>query len=126
MLPISENARRMIGQAASHAGMSVSDWLNEVILEAASREGVSELHEVFPEPSQQPEQVDFRPIFARLDRLAHTIQALSQETADEMADGAADDEFATAPFAPPAAARPNRERAIFDQLSALLQLPDRH
>ena len=124
VLPISEDARRMIAKAASQAGMSVSDWLNGVILEAASRQGVSELHEVFHEDSQ-PEQVDFRPIFARLDQLADRIQALSQETADEWADEVTDDaadqwvgeppdDEAAAPFEARQSPEPNRERALFE------------
>ena len=46
---IPADAQRMILTAASRAGMSVGEWLNEVILDAAADEGVQDLRDVFQE-----------------------------------------------------------------------------
>jgi len=78
---ICAEARTMVEAAASRAGMSVCDWLNEVILEAAEREGVRLAPYVFQEP--QPlvrKPVDFDALHSRIDGLAQKIELIAQHS----------------------------------------------
>jgi uncharacterized protein (DUF1778 family) len=77
---ISPDARKMIEDAASRAGMSVSEWLNEVILDAAADEGVKPARFVFKEHQATPTspKLDLASIYSRLDDLAEKIAHLAQ------------------------------------------------
>ena len=77
---IPADARNMIETAADRAGMSISGWLNAVILDAAIEEGVRPVRYVFTEPSTRPapEQPDIAAIYSRIDELASKIESLAE------------------------------------------------
>jgi len=113
---VPEEAQKMIKTAASRAGMTVSEWLNAVILDAAADEGVRQLRNVFQDRAERSTRADYdyASIYSRLDVIAAKIESLSQgnpafEAPPPPADGAA--------FIDPA-----EQEAIFDQLSDLLEL----
>ena len=114
---IPKDAQKMIEAAASRAGMSVSEWLNEVILDAAADEGVKNLRNIFQDRAgkRKYENYDFASIYSRLDDIAAKIEFLSQgNSAFEM------------PEEPPASkanADSRQQKAIFDRLSDLLHMP---
>ena len=112
---ISEDARRMIKAAASRAGMTVSEWLNEVILDAAADEGVKNLRNVFEDPAERPrrQNIDFDTIYSRLDEIAARIESLSHGNSG----------YEPAWEGQRSQIDPVQQRAIFDQLSDLLHIP---
>lgn len=109
-------AQKMIKTAASRADMSVTEWLNAVILDAAADEGVKRLRNVFDDRAEQPKVKarDFASIYSRIDEIAAKIESLAQghpafdepepHTGGRSEIGA------------------SQQRAIFDQLSDLLHL----
>lgn len=114
---VPEDAQKMIKTAASRAGMTVSEWLNAVILDAAADEGVRQLRNVFQDPGESSKRAyhDYASIYSRIDAIAAKIESLSQgRSAVEVPSPPADD---AAPI------DPAQQDAIFDQLSDLLELP---
>jgi hypothetical protein len=114
---VPEEAQKMIKTAATRAGMTVGEWLNAVILDAAADEGVRQLRHVFQDPDEISERAnrDYASIYSRIDAIAAKIESLSQGRSDfevpsPPADGAAPVDLA-------------EQDAIFDQLSDLLELP---
>jgi len=112
---IPADAQRMILTAASRAGMSVGEWLNEVILDAAADEGVQDLRDVFQErtPSRLSGHPDFAAICSRIDELTakvRSLQGMSDMSARTEANRGGID--------------PEQQQAIFDQLSELLKMDD--
>jgi hypothetical protein len=77
---ISPDARKMIETAASRAGMSVSKWLNQVIIEAATDEGVKPVRFVFQEHQAplNPAKINLASIHSRLADLAEKVEHLAQ------------------------------------------------
>jgi formyltetrahydrofolate synthetase len=74
---ISSDARQMIQTAASRAGMTVAEWLNAVILDAAADEGVELARYVFKEPAKR-KKADLTLLYSRLDDLAEKVELLAQ------------------------------------------------
>jgi len=74
---ISPDARQMIEAAASRAGMTVVEWLNAVILDAAADEGVKLARYVFKEPTKR-KKADLTLLYSRLDDLAEKVELLAQ------------------------------------------------
>ena len=111
------DAQKMIKAAASRAGMSVSEWLNEVILDAAADEGVKNLRHVFQNHTgkRKYENYDFASIYSRLDDIAAKIEMLSQ--------GNSPSEFFDEPVASKTNVDSRQQKAIFDRLSDLLHMP---
>jgi hypothetical protein len=112
---IPADAQRMILTAASRAGMSVGEWLNEVILDAAADEGVQDLRDVFQErtPRRRSGNPDFATICSRIDELTakvRSLQGMSDMSARTEANRGGID--------------PEQQQAIFDQLSELLKMDD--
>lgn len=76
---ICAEARTMVEAAASRAGMSVCDWINEVILEAAEREGVRLAPYVFKDTKPACRKpVDVAALHSRIDGLAQKIEFLAR------------------------------------------------
>ena len=73
-------ARQMIEAAANVAGMSVSEWLNAVILNAAENAGVTPVKFVFRERQGPPNPTESKlaSIQLRLDGLAEKIEHLAK------------------------------------------------
>ena len=114
--PVPPDAQRMIKTAADRAGMSVGEWLNEVILDAASDEGVKNLRAVFQERTGKPKSGnhDYASIYSRLDTIAAKIEMLSQ--------GGFDPEIPEEGEIRGTHIAPDQQTAIFDQLSELLDI----
>jgi len=112
---IPADAQKMILTAASRAGMSVGEWLNAVILDAAADEGVQELRDVFRTQRRAPRNLDFAAICSRIEDLSAKVRSLSQSnpTLDRSA----------GPGANGSVIDPDQQQAIFDQLSDLLHMP---
>jgi hypothetical protein len=113
---VPEDAQRMIKTAASRAGMTVSEWLNAVILDAAADEGVKQLRNVFQDRAEKSKQAnDYASIYSRIDAIAAKIESLSQGSPASAvslpADGAA-------------LIDPAQHDAIFDRLVDLLEMPE--
>ena len=104
----------MIKVAADRAGMSVGEWLNEVILDAAADEGVKNLRAIFQEGAGKPKSknYDYASIYSRLDTIAAKIEMLSQ--------GGVDLDIPEVREIHSARIEPDQQTAIFDQLSELL------
>ena len=76
---ICAEARIMVEAAASRAGMSVCDWLNEVILAAAQREGVRLAPYVIKESKPAvTKPVDVAALHSRINGLAQKIEFLAR------------------------------------------------
>jgi hypothetical protein len=112
---VPEDAQKMIKTAASRAGMTVSEWLNAVILDAAADEGVKQLRNVFQDRAEGSKRAnDYASIYSRLDVIAAKIESLSQSSPA----------FEVPPPAEGAAlVDPAQQDAIFDRLSDLLEMP---
>jgi hypothetical protein len=110
-------AQKMILTAASRAGMSVGEWLNEVILDAAAEEGVQELRDVFQDRMERRRSgnLGFATICSRIDDLTAKVRSLSQsKSALDVSAGTG---------ASRSGIDPEQQQAIFDQLSDLLKMP---
>jgi hypothetical protein len=80
MEAIQPEAHDMVRAAAHRAGMSVRDWLNSVIIDAAAAEGVAVTSSVFRHDEGPIERNDgLSAIRARLDDLADQIDYLVQQ-----------------------------------------------
>jgi hypothetical protein len=114
---IPADAQRMILTAASRAGMSVGEWLNEVILDAAADEGVQDLQDVFQERTQRRRsgKPDFAAICSRIDELTAKVRSLQGMSTADLSAGTG---------ANRGGIDPEHQQAIFDQLSELLEMKD--
>jgi hypothetical protein len=84
---LSADTRRMIEAAAERAGLSVGDWLNAVILDAAAEEDSSAPPPKFKEQRVPVKRVaiDIDAIHVRLDDLAAKIELLAKSQVAEVA-----------------------------------------
>lgn len=106
---IPPDARQMIDAAASRAGMTVAEWLNAVILDAAADEGVKQARYVFKEPAKR-KKADLTLLYSRLDDLAEKVELLAQTNLGQTR--AEERSEQTASFDGP-------QHVTFDQLSEL-------
>jgi localization factor PodJL len=77
---IPADARKMVNMAARRTGLSVGEWLNSVILDAAAEEGVRPVQRVFKERGETPNPTkgEIASIYSRLDDIAKKIERLEQ------------------------------------------------
>jgi hypothetical protein len=70
----------MVRAAARRTGLSVGDWLNSVILDAAAEEGVPPVQRVFKDRVETPipAKDEMASICSRLDDIAKKIDRLEQ------------------------------------------------
>ena len=82
--PIPADARKMIEAAANRAGMSISEWLNTIILDAAAEEGIKPVRYVFKQSVEKPIPVkaEIASLCSRIDDLATKIETLANSQID--------------------------------------------
>ena len=72
---IRPEARESAKQAARRAGMPLSEWLNSVIINSATEQGIDADEDLFADETGGAE---LGPVHAKLDALSHRLERLSR------------------------------------------------